>query len=197
MDENNNLYGQEIFPGVVVYENFLTNPEDLLEMFKEDSNWRHAEVETESYNSETIFQGVNKNIRNTKVLDLQLPYRVRNEYFLISQAIYQCADAYANNYGIYFTSMENPQVLHYDTGEGFYEPHMDASAANARVFSSLLYLNNVDEGGETYFNRIDLSIKPQAGTLIMFPANYVYLHEARPPISNDKFALVTWFNQRA
>ena len=59
----------------------------------------------------------------------------------------------------------------------------------------MLYLNNVDSGGETYFNNFDLGIQPISGRLVMFPAQYPFMHESKSPISNDKFAVVTWFKQ--
>jgi hypothetical protein len=36
-------------------------------------------------------------------------------------------------------------------------------------------------------------VKPKAGRLLMFPANYAYEHEALPPKSGEKFVVVTWF----
>ena len=93
-----------------------------------------------------------------------------------------------------FSNMEYLQLLHYSTGEGFYKPHADSGPGAQRIFSALLYLNDVEEGGETYFEKFDVKIKPKAGRLALFPSNYVYGHEARPPKSNDKFVIVTWFN---
>ena len=90
--------------------------------------------------------------------------------------------------------MESLQLLHYSTEEGFYRPHADSGPGMQRIFSAVLYLNDVNEGGETYFNNFDVSVSPKSGRLVMFPANFMYTHEARTPISNDKFALVTWFN---
>ena len=90
--------------------------------------------------------------------------------------------------------MESVQLLHYKEGTGFYKSHWDAGPGMHRVFSALLYLNDVEDGGETYFTKFNKSIEPKAGRLALFPANYVFEHEARTPTKGSKFVAVTWFN---
>ena len=60
----------------------------------------------------------------------------------------------------------------------------------------ILYLNDVDEGGETHiiFDKKDINIKPEAGKLLIFPANFCFPHEGKKPISNSKYILVGFVN---
>jgi Rps23 Pro-64 3,4-dihydroxylase Tpa1-like proline 4-hydroxylase len=89
--------------------------------------------------------------------------------------------------------MEKISMLEYLAGDGFYKPHYDFGPETPRSMSAVLYLNDVEEGGETYFDKLDLSIAPKAGRLILFPSNIPYSHEARNPVSGNKYVLVTWF----
>ena len=53
-------------------------------------------------------------------------------------------------------------------------------------------LNDVEEGGETRFPQLGLSIPPREGRLLMFPPYWMYQHEGMPPISGDKYILSTY-----
>ena len=50
--------------------------------------------------------------------------------------------------------------------------------------SILAYLNDDYEGGELFFDKLNLKIKPKAGDLYLFPSSYVYSHAAMPVTSS-------------
>lgn len=76
--------------------------------------------------------------------------------------------------------------------EGF-QPHFDSIGPVAnRYLVFLWYLNDVAEGGETAFVDLDLAVRPKAGRLLVFPPYWMFQHEGRPPISNDKYILSTY-----
>lgn len=76
--------------------------------------------------------------------------------------------------------------------EGF-QLHFDAINHVANRYLVLLwYLNDVAEGGETRFPQLDVSVKPKAGRLLMFPPFWMYQHEGVPPVSGDKYILSTY-----
>ena len=51
----------------------------------------------------------------------------------------------------------------------------------------MIYLNDVDEGGETAFFHQDLKIKPEKGKMVIFPPYFTHMHKGMCPISNDKY----------
>jgi hypothetical protein len=55
------------------------------------------------------------------------------------------------------------------------------------------YLNDVEEGGETVFTRLNIKVKPRRGRLIMFPPFWMYEHCALPPASGRKYIISTYF----
>ncbi len=74
-----------------------------------------------------------------------------------------------------------------------FQPHFDSlGEVSNRYLVFLWYLNDVAAGGETAFLRIDRSVAPKAGRLLMFPPYWMYQHEGRPPISGDKYILSTY-----
>ncbi len=74
-----------------------------------------------------------------------------------------------------------------------FRPHNDVwdLQTSRRFLVYFWYLNDVDEGGETVFYRLEkpLSVKPRQGRLIMFPVTWQYLHAGLTPISQDKYII--------
>lgn len=101
------------------------------------------------------------------------------------------------------TFYELLQVQEYPQSTGHYNAwHAETGnfEMSRRLFSFLLYLNDVEEGGETDFiyandeNGNMLSIKPKKGTLLIHPASFPYVHRGRTPVSSNKIILTTWLS---
>lgn len=74
-------------------------------------------------------------------------------------------------------------IWHYESGNPSY--------CN-RLLVWILYLNDVEEGGETEFLYQHMRIKPEMGTLVIFPAAFTHTHRGNPPISNEKYIVTGW-----
>jgi hypothetical protein len=74
-----------------------------------------------------------------------------------------------------------------------FQLHFDSiySVSN-RYLVLLWYLNDVQQGGETEFPQLHLSVAPAAGRLLMFPPYWMYQHRGLPPVSGDKYILSTY-----
>ena len=53
--------------------------------------------------------------------------------------------------------------------------------SSARKLVIQLYLNTIEEGGETEFLYINKRIKAEQGRLIIFPAAFTHTHRGNPP----------------
>ena len=69
-----------------------------------------------------------------------------------------------------------------------------------RTWTTMLYLNDVEEGGETQFPNLNIKMKPKEGTLIAWNNLYIdgtsnpnTLHEALPPKSGKKYIITKWW----
>lgn len=87
----------------------------------------------------------------------------------------------------------------YEQGKGNYGywhseifPQLGENKALHRVLLFLIYLNDVEEGGETDFYYQDKSIKPKAGTMIVAPCGFTHTHRGNIPISSNKYVLTSW-----
>jgi hypothetical protein len=61
-----------------------------------------------------------------------------------------------------------------------------------RIGVYILYLNDVDEGGETEFLYFPKRIYAKQGRLAIFPPNFPWTHRGNPPISNEKYIMTGW-----
>jgi hypothetical protein len=78
--------------------------------------------------------------------------------------------------------------------EGYHLWHYESSTRSTsnRLLTWMLYLNDVEEGGETEFLYQSMRIKPKQGTLVIWPAAFTHTHRGNPPLSNAKYIVTGW-----
>lgn len=79
--------------------------------------------------------------------------------------------------------------------QGYHIWHCEHDASDYgkdRVLSWILYLNDVEEGGETEFLYQSLRFKPKTGTFVIFPAHFTHTHRGNPPLSGVKYIATGW-----
>ena len=108
---------------------------------------------------------------------------------------------YVGEYLKKFSVLSQEKLLIYDTkakkipiGGGFHNWHFENTGlqVSARKLVIQLYLNTIEEGGETEFLYINKRIKAEQGRLIIFPAAFTHTHRGNPPIGQDKYIISTW-----
>lgn len=96
------------------------------------------------------------------------------------------------------------QVLNYEIGQE-YKAHFDyfSEASNPRISTLVMYLNDVEQGGETYFPELNFAVSPQKGMAVYFeyfydnPAwNELTLHGGAPVVIGDKWAATQWMRRK-
>ena len=106
------------------------------------------------------------------------------------------------------------QVVHYESGTE-YKPHFDSfdqstelgkkywEPGGQRMITALIYLNDVEDGGATYFPELNISINPKKGNVLVFHntisettnINPRSLHAGMPVTSGEKWAANLWFRE--
>ena len=98
--------------------------------------------------------------------------------------------------------IEALQMARYSAG-GFYKHHHDyffsgKEAENNRVKTVIIYLNDNFIGGCTRFTKLDIDIKPVAGSALFFQYDYdsdtnvLTEHSAEPIIEGEKNIVTAW-----
>lgn len=126
--------------------------------------------------------------------------RVMGEYFEMYKKDCNIKDyQMPDDYGYEAVRIKRYAVNDYDR----FDAHVDVNShrSAARFLAFFLYLNDVDEGGETEFlnfykpgTYIKFKIKPQAGRMVVFPPLWSWPHAGLRPISDKKYLLHSYFH---
>ena len=103
-----------------------------------------------------------------------------------------------DSYGVpfYYTSLKIQKTL---PKEGYHIWHIEHTRGwenEPRAFVFSIYLNDVEDGGETEFLNFSKRVKPKTGRIVIFPAGFPYVHRGNPPLSDEKYLLTSWMMLR-
>ena len=89
---------------------------------------------------------------------------------------------------------------HFDEREGYWEA-MKASGGQ-RTWTAMIYLNDVGEGGATWFPQAGVRVSPKRGLLLAWnnmnpdgSPNPATLHEGTPVVEGVKYIVTKWFRE--
>ena len=79
-------------------------------------------------------------------------------------------------------------------GQGYHMWHSEVTSMSSRnrILAFNLYLNDVEEGGETEFLYQRKRVSPKKGRLVIWPAYFTHAHRGNPPLSGDKYIITGW-----
>jgi hypothetical protein len=197
-----NMNKLEIAPGIIVYDdvipdsqNLHTDIEEALDMLSLD--WSPALVLTESQDyintdsRDTSTFGISyfgkiENISGDGISHLQ---KTLNNLFF--ENFNPLEEDYKQYFGIETVSHDSYGILKYGVGQKFGN-HIDDHNKYHRRVSTIYYLNDDYTGGEINFPRFNITFKPKANQMIIFPSTYVYNHSVSPVTSGTRYAVVSW-----
>ena len=78
-------------------------------------------------------------------------------------------------------------------------PHVDDYGLDdvVPIMSGVIYLNDDMEGGELFFPKQNIKIKPKAGSIVIFPSVEPFYHESLPVISGVKYMSPVFWTQKS
>ena len=113
--------------------------------------------------------------------------------------MWECYDLYTKKYGVMKNlgrHQLNPDVKIQKTlpSEGYHVWHCEHGdiKTSTRVILVMLYLNDVEEGGETEFLYQSRRIEPKMGRLVFCPAFFTHTHRGNPPLKGNKYMMNGW-----
>lgn len=105
-------------------------------------------------------------------------------------------------------NVEKSQIQKYEVSQ-YVKSHVDYFNINGKKITTndkmatlIVYLNDDFEGGETFFNNLNIKIKPQKGSALFFQYNYSdYLneksrHEGLPVTKGTKYIITFWIREK-
>lgn len=180
------------YENIVYFKGVITNIDEIIDLIESLNSIAVSPWETWYAHNDTHEYGSFKSLRRA-LLDEESDPDIKNkcEYLIRSLADYmsQCATEYSKIYNIDQSDLQYAiyALNHEGTKFGinkYFEnrhmgPHVDWNEFNNDIrFTIVVYLNDDYEGGEIYFNNQNVTIKPKAGSIVMFPSKLPYLHES-------------------
>jgi predicted 2-oxoglutarate/Fe(II)-dependent dioxygenase YbiX len=189
---------------IIEYRNAITNPYALIADIEElDSDrgvyqvlpkfteWKEGYTQPDGVWRAVNVKGRNKVFRWNESLQVsdKSARELASEKVIdpIVNPIIKCSNDYAEKVGIPLpnTVSKNVDLRVYATGENL-GVHEDTNHGEpATTHSLVIYLNDDYEGGEINFPNIGLKIKPQAGSIVAFPATTP--HESMKVTKGEKW----------
>jgi hypothetical protein len=81
---------------------------------------------------------------------------------------------------------------HHWHSEHYPHPTDNSQRSLHRVLLWLVYLNDVEEGGETDFFYQQAQVRPTRGSIVLAPCGFTHTHRGSIPVSSDKYVLASW-----
>lgn len=162
---------------IYYYKNIFDNLDDILNYVKDtDVEWK------DWYASDS-------NLLYGKYIggEIQL---VENIYSSLKNTVFKCLYDYCLNTNKPLGFVPNFYKIQKYNTNAYMGPHVDSidkTAEKTPTISIVIYLNDDYEGGEIKFPNQDIFIKPEAGSMIIFPSYEPYVHDPQPTKSGDKY----------
>ena len=97
-----------------------------------------------------------------------------------------------NRYAIF----ENPNIQHYEPGEGFYDWHCENSGWGVGLYRHLVfmtYLNTLENAG-TEFLYQKTTTPCKKGLTLIWPAGWTHTHRGVTNYESDKYIVTGWYS---
>ena len=193
---------EEIAPGIVVYSNVIPNSETLVSDIEDgivsaSIEWIAASVK------EANDPMINTNTRDTSTIGIPYSGKILDNFqnfyasfnTTLNNIFFENFDPiekdYQSTFGIFATWHDSYGILKYGAGQKFVN-HIDDHPDYHRRISTVYYINDNYSGGEINFPRFNITLKPKANQMILFPSTYVYNHSVSPVVEGERYSVVSW-----
>jgi Rps23 Pro-64 3,4-dihydroxylase Tpa1-like proline 4-hydroxylase len=208
-----NIEYEKLADGLIYYKNIIENPQEIINQIEfldkkvvEDrknkipksfqtrlnpwGEWNHGE--------DKHFCKIKSIVRTSDLKENDYYYE---EYAKMSDPLFKALDIAFEHYsktlypfaGRSIKGKEDQMnILKYEKS-GYLPEHSD-HGISSRTLSVILYLNDNYEGGEISFKTVGVTLKPDAGSIIFFPSNFIFTHEIAEMKSGVRYALPNWYH---
>ena len=128
----------------------------------------------------------------------------KENYTLFEDLLLGCKKDYIKEYPItqdlfYWSSSPTFKIQKYLPEEGYFVEHFENDGEGlmeeiTRTHAWMIYLNDVSDGGYTYFPHQKRKFQPRRGDFLMWPAYFTHSHHGITSKTQTKYIATGWYN---
>jgi len=187
---NRSMEKVNIDKNIVLVKNIVTPEESsfLINMIE-----NATEQEWAGYKNNVDSNGIEINAAygnwKTQMLNLEFaPNLLERARVLLDDIQERCNREIKENYGKDYVVDNLYSIYRFQEGDMMHEHH-DSGLSPKIKNGVVIYLNDDFEGGEIYYPKVKIEIKPVANALLIHPANMIYRHGVKPVTSGSRYSL--------
>jgi hypothetical protein len=153
------------------------------------------------FENESTYESVKSEIYKFDQLNITQKENWKDDSEMFSGLAYSAAVAYFNEIEVpvipQLQGFEEIRIKRYRPSEDErFDLHVDVGDYRTakRFLVIFTYLNDCEEGGETEFPTLGVSVKPKAGRVLVFPPTWMFPHAGKAPISGNKYIIGTYLH---
>ena len=147
-----------------------------------------------------------KNLKLKKTTDITInPNDLKNPKYKILEKyiheLHKCYMDYQKQWPFLKTMLKKIDIpafniQKYSRGDHFAHLHSERTSLSTlhRLFAWMTYLNDVEDGGKTNFSHYGISIKPQTGKTLIWPAEWTHAHAGEILNDGKKYIITGWMH---
>ena len=146
------------------------------------------------FNQSSIISPRNTSVKQDNQITLSTFDDYSNDHLMFG--VQQCLNNYRTWYPYLsnYTFYSSQNLIHKtEPSQGYHTFHSEDDSLNAinRTLAWMVYLNDVDEGGETEFLYQQIKVIPKRGRVVIWPGTFTHLHRGNPPFTT-KYIATGW-----
>lgn len=179
---------ESIAPCIFLYNNVINFSDNIIDICQQDNkNWIIR-------NQEATHWKLGDKILGYDEYPVNFNFSVNENFLLLGKKSFDIAKNYASVNLTNIDVFDSCILRKYSPDPAFLELESSDFDNPSRKITSILFLSDVDGGGEVKINNFNISVTPQKNTAIVFPSSYAYAFKINKPKNNNSFILVSHFS---
>ena len=185
-------YGINIYRNAIKKDeckNIINKLENEISLVIPGISWRGAQV-NDTQDNDYVRNCVDIKFKKED-LGVGMPFNqtLHDVHDSVEKSLDQCLRHYESLWHLKMHYKEAFNFVKYNPGK-YFKVHADHGPYYACTISAVVYLNDDYDGGELQFVRQELTIKPEAGDIILCPSSFIYEHASLEIKSGTKYCVV-------
>lgn len=187
--------------GIFYFENVISYEKEFVDILEKLDSIPESYIRIPKWenwyasNDKSYHYGYRKEIQKHRLSDSTgIDIVDKNTLYVINSILMapeMCALKYCEITGVNKNEIKldtsNITLKKYNPGQSM-GPHYDGQDGDDYLkYSLVTYINDDYEGGELEFPNQNVTIKPRAGSLVMFPSQNPYIHRSKTVLSGHKY----------